>query len=288
MSGLSGEEIFSNLRVAIIGLGLMGGSVALGLKGLCREVLAIDPDPVTQDYALQRGIVTHVSTEPAEVLPQADLVLLAAPVGAILEWIHHLPDIHPGTAVVIDLGSTKSLICQALEKLPERFGAVGGHPMCGKAVAGIQHAEANLFQGATFAFTLLSNTHHKAFQIAEKLAVLLGAHPIWIDPKTHDGWVAATSHLPYLLASALTLATPTEASQLVGPGFRSTTRLAGSPTTMMLPVLETNLTPILAAITRFRQELDQFEALLSRGDFTRLENYLEQASESQAFFTGRQ
>ena len=133
----SDNDFFTDLRVAIVGLGLMGGSLALGLRGHCREVLAVEPDLATQELALRQGIVSSLSADPADILPRADLVVLAAPVGAILELIPRLPDLQPGTALIIDLGSTKTMICQALEQLPDRFEAVGGHPMCGKAVAGL-------------------------------------------------------------------------------------------------------------------------------------------------------
>jgi prephenate dehydrogenase len=281
------NDFFTDLRVAIVGLGLMGGSLALGLQRHCREILAVDPDPAARDLALRGGIVAAISADPGDILPQADLVVLAAPVGAILDLIPRLPGLLPGGTVVIDLGSTKTLICEALEGLPESFEAVGGHPMCGKAEGGLQHAEATLFRGASFAFTLLSNTSDRAFQIAETLAGILGAHPVWTGPNTHDGWVAATSHLPYLLAAALALATPAEAAQLVGPGFRSASRLAGSPSSVMLPILETNPAHVLAAIARYRHELDQLEDFLRRGDLVQLQAHLDRAAQFQSALIGK-
>lgn len=280
-------DFFTSLRVAVVGLGLMGGSLALGLRDSCREILAVEPDPLARELALREGMVSAISADPADILPQADLVVLAAPVGAILELIPRLPDLIPDATVILDLGSTKTLICQALERLPARFEAIGGHPMCGKAVGGLQHAEAGLFQGSPFAFTLLSNTSDRAVRVAQELAVVLDAYPVWTGPNTHDSWVAATSHLPYLLASALVLATPAEAAQLVGPGFRSTTRLAGSPSSVMLPILETNPEYVLAAIARFRQELDQLEDCLRRGDFDQLKAHLDRAAATQAALVGR-
>ncbi|MCJ7700161.1 MAG: prephenate dehydrogenase/arogenate dehydrogenase family protein, partial [Anaerolineales bacterium] len=239
------NDFFKDLQVAVVGLGLMGGSLAMGLGGHCKQILAVDPDVRTREIAIRAGIVNQVSADPAEILPLADLVILAAPVSAILEIIPALPSLHPGSLIVIDLGSTKAKICQALGKLPGRFEVVGGHPMCGKAAGGLEHAEAGLFQDSPFAFTPLPNSTERALQCAQQLADILGAKPVWTGPNTHDSWVAATSHLPYLLSSALSLATPPEAAQLVGPGFRSTSRLAGSPSTIMLPILETNREQVL-------------------------------------------
>ncbi len=281
------NDFFAGLRVAVVGLGLMGGSLALGLRGYCREILAVEPDPATRELALRERIVSAISADPADILPQADLVVLAAPVATILDLIPRLPSWHPGNAVILDLGSTKNLICQELEKLPGRFEVVGGHPMCGKAVGGLQHAEATLFQGTPFAFTLLSNTSDRAVRLVQELSMILGAYPVWTGPNTHDSWVAATSHLPYLLASALALATPDEAAQLVGPGFRSTTRLASSPSSVMLSILATNPEHVLAAIARFQQELAQLEACLRQGDLAELKAYLDRATRAQAALTGR-
>jgi len=279
-------DFFAGTQAAIIGLGLMGGSLALGMRDRCRDLSALDPDPITRELAIREQIVTRISADPAEILPNADLVILAAPVSAILEFIPRLPDLHPGSPVVIDLGSTKSLVCQALSKLPHRFETVGGHPMCGKAVGGLQHAEASLFQDAAFAFTPTPNTTERALECANQLAYALGAKPVWIGPNTHDSWVAATSHLPYLLSSALALATPAEAVQLIGPGFRSTSRLASSPPSIMLPILETNRRHILEAIDRFRHQLDQLEAVLCCDDIAALKTRLDLGADQHALLTG--
>jgi prephenate dehydrogenase len=218
---MSQSDSLNFSHVAIVGLGLMGGSLALALRDRCQVLLAIDPDPETLDLARRRHIVDQLSPDPASLLPQADVIILAAPVNAILETIENLPSLHPGSPVVIDLGSSKTQICQALDDLPARFDPIGGHPMCGKETSSLVNAEASLFQGAVFAFTPLKRTSPRARTIAEQLAHTIGSRPLWIDPAIHDQWAAATSHLPYLLASALALATPFEAAPLVGPGFHS-------------------------------------------------------------------
>jgi prephenate dehydrogenase len=264
------SDFLAGRRVAILGLGLIGGSLALALRGHCRELLASDPDPATIALAVGQGVVDHISPDPAEILPQADLIVLAAPVGAILGLIKQLPDLHPGSPVVLDVGSTKVKICQALEALPQRFDPIGGHPMCGKETFSLEHAEAGLFRGATFALAPLKRTSETARSLAEELARFLGCHTVWLEPAIHDAWAAATSHLPYLLAHALSLATPLEASSLVGPGFRSTSRLASSYSPMMLDVLATNRDPLLEAIWRFRSQLDLLEKCLGEQDLAAL------------------
>lgn len=274
-------------RVAVLGLGLIGGSLALALRGHCRELLASDPDPATVALARQRGVVDRISADPKEVLAGTDLVVLAAPVGAILELIAELPNLHPGPAVVLDVGSTKVKICQAMESLPERFDPIGGHPMCGKETPSLVNADANIFQEATFSFAPLSRTTGEARSVAEELARLLGCNPLWLDPAAHDEWVAATSHLPYLIANALSLATPREAAALVGPGFRSTSRLAASYTPMMLDVLATNRGPILRAVRRFRMQLDLLEEQLDQEDMQLLNQaLLHSAAQHQVLLSG--
>ena len=203
--------------------------------------------------------------------------MLAAPVRAIIELIGQLPRHHSGNPIVIDLGSTKTEIARALDALPSRFDPLGGHPMCGKETGGLAHAEAALFQGAPFAWTPLPRTSVRARSLAEQITRAVGAHPLWLDPETHDTWVAATSHLPYLLATALALATPQEAAPLIGPGFRSTTRLAGSDSGIMLDILATNRKPVLKALTHFHQTLDRLEAKLRDEEFTNIETDLAEA-----------
>ncbi|MBN2548572.1 MAG: prephenate dehydrogenase [Anaerolineales bacterium] len=276
-------DSLSASTVAILGLGLMGGSLALALRGRCASMLGVDPDAETCQAALERQVVDQVSAEPGALLPQANLVVLAAPVGAIIQLLQDLPVLHPGAAVVLDLGSTKSAIVHTMQTLPERFDPVGGHPMCGKERGSLHNADAALYQGAVFALTALPRSSVSARSLAEQLVSVVGAHPLWMEAETHDRWVAATSHLPYLLANALAQATPPEAQPLVGPGLRSTTRLAATPRSMMLDVLATNRENLLASLQSFRQQLDRLEGCLVDGDWRALELYLSQGADRYAW-----
>ncbi len=264
-------DSLSNCRIAILGLGLMGGSLALRLRGQCQLLLGCDPDPATLALARQWNLADQVSDQPGDILPQADLVILAAPVRVILALLDELPALHPGNAAVLDLGSTKTRIVQRMQTLPERFDVLGGHPMCGKERSGLANADPNLFQSAPFALTLLPRTSQRLRRLAEQLVYLVGANPLWLEAETHDRWVAATSHVPYLVANALAAATPLEVRPLVGPGFRSTTRLAPSNWIMMNDILETNRPNILAGLQRFRQQIDELEDRLTAGDLQAVE-----------------
>lgn len=265
-------------RVAIVGLGLMGGSLALALRGHCRTLMGVDADAAARALAHQRQVVDLVTDDPGEALPRADLVILATPVRAILDLIRRLPTLHPGPAIVLDLGSTKREIVQALDDLPPRFDPLGGHPMCGKEVSGLTHAEATLYEGAAFAFTPLPRTSTRARHLATELARTVGAHPVWLDPETHDRHVALTSHLPYLLSAALTLATPPAAIPMIGPGFRGATRLAASHPTMMTDILTTNRDHIREALDEFRRQLEILETRLAAEPQDALEATLTQVA----------
>jgi prephenate dehydrogenase len=273
-------------RIAIIGLGLMGGSLALALQGKCAALYGADANPAVVEQACRRKVVERASCDPAEILASADLVVLAAPAGAILALLHDLPDLTQGGPVVLDLGSTKRQIVAAMSELPPRFDPIGGHPMCGKESSGLENASADLFCGAPFALTALPRTSPAARSLAEQLALAVRARPLWIDAVTHDDWTAATSHLPYLLACALAQATPPQAAALVGPGFRSTTRVAATSPRVMLDILRTNSAPILTALAGFRREIDQLETLLRDGDWTSLEEELDQAAAQQRSLAG--
>jgi prephenate dehydrogenase len=264
-------DSLSNCRVAILGLGLMGGSLALKLRGQCQALLGCDSDPATLALARQWNLADQISDRPGEILPQADLVILATPVLKILDLLDELPALHPGQPAVLDLGSTKTRIVQRMQALPERFDPLGGHPMCGKERSGLAYADPDLYQAAPFALTPLPRTSPSLRQLAEQLARRIGANPFWLEAETHDRWVAATSHVPYLVANALAAATPLEARPLVGTGFRSTTRLAPSSWTMMHDVLETNRPNVLAGLQRFRQQIEALEDRLKAGDMQALE-----------------
>ncbi|RPI23863.1 MAG: prephenate dehydrogenase [Chloroflexota bacterium] len=272
-------------RIAIIGLGLMGGSLAMGLQGKCSGIYGADTDPKALDLAHQSGIFDGLSEHPAEILANTGLVVLAAPVGAILKLLEDLPDLHSGSPVVLDLGSTKRQISAAMALLPPRFDPLGGHPMTGKEKSGLDNASAGLFRGAPFAFTPLPRTTIQARHLAGQICEAVGARPLWLEPDRHDRWTAATSHLPYLVASALALATPVEAAPLVGPGFRSTTRVAASSPEVMVDIVRSNADHILAALGRFRDEIDRMEQALKNGEWQALAGQLSQAAASQKDLT---
>jgi len=272
-------------KIAIIGLGLMGGSLALGLRGKCAAIFGIDPDPAALELALSQQIVDDASSDSATLLPKADVIILSAPVPAILTLLEKLPTYTSNPCIVMDLGSTKRLVVEAMSRLPERFDPIGGHPICGKEKLSLANAERTLYYAAPFLLTPLERTSPRALSAAQQIIEALGAKGKILDPADHDRFLAATSHLPFLISSALALATPPEATPFVGPGFKSTSRLAGTSASMMLGVLQTNRENVLDAIHAMQTQLAQLESALSAEDFAKLEALLNEAQSQYQKFT---
>ena len=172
---------------------------------------------------------------------------------------------------MLDLGSTKAQIVAAMAHLPEHVQPLGGHPMCGKEVGGIEMADPALYQGRTFILCPLPRTSAAALALAQALAEAAGAHPLLLEPKRQDFLVATLSHLPYLLACALvstadaTTSADPAAWEIVASGFRDTSRVAGSDVTMMLDILLTNRAEILKALRAYQGQLDTLTILLESG-----------------------
>lgn len=275
-------------NIAIIGLGLMGGSMALALRGHCASLIGIDPDSAALELALRQNIVDQAESDPAKLLPQADLVILAAPVPAILTLLEQLPDFTPHPCIVLDLGSTKRAIVEKMQSLPERFDPIGGHPICGKEKLTLANAERTLYYAAPFILTPLARTTPRARSAADQILAALGATPILLHPADHDRILASTSHLPFLLSSALALATPGECAPLIGPGFRSASRLAGTPSSMMMGILQTNRQNILAALEALQDELALLASALADHDYETIQATLDSAREKYTWLISNQ
>ncbi|MCB2180329.1 prephenate dehydrogenase [bacterium] len=267
----------SKANVAIIGLGLMGGSLALSLKNKCGQLSAFDTHLPTLEIARQRKIVDLASDDPTAVLAQANVVILACPVHAILEWIERLPEFIQQPCIVLDIGSTKRTILRAFQALPTYFDPIGGHPICGKERLSLRNAENNLYHDAPFILTRLTRTSVNAQGAARQITEAIGANPIWLTAEDHDKFLAYTSHLPYLLSAALALTPPNEAKPFIGPGFRSTSRLAGTPLSMILDVLVSNRDNILPAVHQIQAQLSMLETALENNHPDQLQTILESA-----------
>ncbi|MGC8836815.1 MAG: prephenate dehydrogenase [Anaerolineae bacterium] len=284
----------SSARVAVVGLGLMGGSLAAALtrRRACAEVVGVARRPETCQQAEAEGFVHRATTDLQTGVAGADLVVLATPVRTILRLLPRLGTLlAPGT-VVLDLGSTKAAIYRAMEDLPAGLQPVGGHPMCGKEVHGLEAATPDLYEGASFVLTPLPRTSAEALALARGLARAVGAWPLEMCPDRHDRLVAAVSHLPYILAVVLTRLVAragqedAEVWDLAASGFRDTSRLAASDVTMMLDILLTNQAPLRALLGSAVAELERIAALLEQGDEERLREVLAAAQAARKEWKG--
>ena len=265
-------------RVTIVGLGLMGGSMALRLQPRCQELVGVDLDPKAVELARRAGILTQ---EINAALVHTDVLVLAAPVKETLRLLKAFAKDPPAVSLLMDIGSTKRRIVEAMEFLPDQVAAVGGHPLCGKERAGFAEAEAGLFSGSLFVLTPCSRTTPSSLALAEQIVGALGASVRQMEASRHDRLLAAASHLPYLLAAALMGSAESfgkvepELWDLVASGFLSTSRLAASDLSMMVDILTTNQDRVQEALSRAQAELGQLRRLLASGEAGRLREYLE-------------
>lgn len=272
--------------VTIVGLGLMGGSLALALHGHCAVVRGMDHDPAVVAMAIRRGIVDIGSTDLAEAITPADLVVLATPVRTILALIPQVSSLlRPGT-LLLDIGSTKTAIMTAMASLPPGVEGIGGHPLCGKEIAGLTAAQGDLYQGKVFVLTPRPQTSPAALTLAQGLVQAIGARPQVLTPEHHDRLVAAISHLPYLESAALAQIAAERATAdplvwwLAASGFRDTSRLAASDVTMMLDILLTNGVHIVPLARQAAAQLEAMAAWIEAGDEVALRHALHDSQEA--------
>jgi prephenate dehydrogenase len=272
--------------IGIYGLGLMGGSLALGLKGHCARLIGFDSDPAALELALSKNMVDRAEVSSVQPLPQLDMLILATPVPVILNFIQQLPSLLPDPCIIMDVGSTKRAIIDAMSTLPNGFEPIGGHPICGKEKLGLEHADRNLYQDAPFVITPVERTTQRAKLAVTQIIAAIGARMIEMTAEDHDQILASTSHLPFLISSALADATPQEFAYLAGSGFRSTSRLAGTPAHMMMGILKSNRDNVLAAIQKFRNSLGELESALQQENYSQLELLLNQSHSSYQSIIG--
>ncbi|HCK66293.1 MAG TPA: hypothetical protein DHW49_08495 [Anaerolineae bacterium] len=265
-----------NAKIGIIGLGLMGGSLAKALKGKCESLFGFDTHLPTLQLATATQTVHYASSDFSS-LSKINVLILATPVNIILDIIPRLPSFIKQNCILIDLGSTKKLIIESMNQLPENFEIIGAHPICGKEKLGLENADANLYQSAQFIITPLERTTSIAKSAVTQIISAIGANCIEMSAEAHDHALAFTSHLPFLLSSALAKTLPKEFANFIGPGFRSASRLAGTPSHMMLGILGSNKENVLNAIRVFRNSLSEIEENLQNENYVQLEKILHQS-----------
>ena len=259
-------------QVTIVGLGLMGGSLAGALRGQCLSVVGVARSAETVETASRLGLVDWGTTDVAEGVRQAEVVILATPVRVIMRQLAEIGPLLPEGCLLMDLGSTKAQIMEEMARLPGHVQPLGGHPMCGKESSGIEVADPALYRGCTFILCPLPRTLKGALSLGRELAEAAGAHPLVLDGERQDFLVGTVSHLPYLLACALVATADATTSpdpavwEIVAGGYRDTSRVAGSDVTMMLDILLTNRGEVLKAVGAYQAQLASLARSLKAGD----------------------
>lgn len=277
-------------QLGVIGCGLMGGSFALALKraGLVKRVIGYSKSPSTTERARQLGVIDQSAESALLAVSGSDIVLIAVPVAATeatFKAIRHL--VEPGV-LFMDVGSTKRDVVDAARRvLKERVsGFVPAHPIAGKEVAGIAHADAALYSGRQVILTPLPQTSPELVQKATDCWAAIGAQVLRMTPENHDAAFAAVSHLPHLLAFAYFNSVAHQPAgrdflSLAGPGFRDFTRIAASDPTVWRDILMSNREEILKQTLRFRHALDAMEHVMKSGNAEALEDLIRKASEAR-------
>jgi prephenate dehydrogenase len=278
-------------QLGLIGCGLMGGSFALALKkaGLVKRVVGYSKSPSTVEKARRMGVI-DVSAESALLaVSGSDIVLVAVPVAATeatFKAIRHLVD---PTVLLMDVGSTKRDVVDAARRvLKERLPAfVPAHPIAGKESAGIEHADATLYQGRKTILTPLEQTDPRLVQKATDVWAAVGCQVLKMTPEHHDEAFAAVSHLPHLLAFAYLNALKdqnrgAEYLSLAGPGFRDFSRIAASDPTIWRDILLSNREEVLRQSEAFRQSLEALERQMRDWNGPALQQLIQEASDARS------
>jgi prephenate dehydrogenase len=283
-----GSGGFTSRHLAVVGLGLMGGSLALALRDYAETITGVDPDAATRQFALENKIVDTVTDDLKAGVTDADTVILCAPVQMIVTMLsRRIGSYLRSNTLLIDIGSTKQDICAAMADLPIGVQAVGGHPMTGKETNGVQASVSTLYQGRPFVLCPTRRTTPATRLRALSLIDALGAVPFEMDAHRHDRLVAAISHLPYLLSSALVATVAKEGEvdptvwELAAGGFRDMSRLAGQDVQMMGDILSTNTQAVATLLALFRVQLAMLEAMLVSRDDQQVADFLKPAREAR-------
>ncbi len=280
-------------RIAIVGVGLIGGSLGLALKksGVGDlEVAGYDADREALRRAKTAGAVDVAAASLADAARGAGVVVVATPISAVRDVLAALGSAVREGAVITDVASTKQqVMAWAREALPDTVSFVGGHPMAGKETAGIENADADLFRDRAYCIAPSPLASESAVQSVVNLATAVGANPIFVDPGEHDQYVAAVSHLPMVVAYALFSTARASGSwhdiaPLAGPGFRDTTRLASGDPLLARDITSTNRDAIVTWLDRMAAELISYRDLVADGSLEELEEAFSQVEESRARF----
>lgn len=273
-------------KIAVLGLGLIGGSLGLALHqaGIAKHIAGYDSNPETTNRALVRGAITDLCNNAENAVQQADMVILATPIHTMPELLKRIAlELKPGV-LVTDTASTKAqILTWAKTLLPANVVFVGGHPMAGREHSGIEAAEVGLFEGCAYCLIPAAQASSEEVEQLSEIVLRLGARPLVLDAERHDWLVAGISHLPFVLSSALVQCLGKdqdwkEMTTLAAGGYRDMSRLAAGSPTMYRDICATNKEAILNWLDALALQLESMRSLIAGGEDA-LEPYFAQAKQ---------
>ena len=276
-------------RLSIVGLGLLGGSVAKAARAasLAQEIVGVGRNPKSLEPALRERAVDRITTDLAEGVHGADMIVLATPVATLERQLPAVWEAASSHALLTDVGSTKAGIVRAAEALgaSRPLGFVGSHPMAGSNLSGFSVARADLFSGATVILTPTDRTPSEPIKRVTEFWEAMGGRVTIMDPATHDRAVAAISHLPHLVVDALVAAVvdmDPRFLDVAARGFKDTTRIAASDPAVWREIFQQNREALAEALAVFRGALGRLEGILAAGDDAAIESALEAIRKTRA------
>lgn len=268
------------MKIGILGLGLIGGSLGYDLRSLGYDVLGVTRQESTCNRAIALGIVDQASVD-MSLLATADVVFICTPIGMIIPQLQQLINYLPATTVITDVGSVKAPIVQNIAPVWENF--IGGHPMAGTADSGIEAAQPHLFVGRPYVLTPDATTPKTAISVVAEIVRSLGANLYYCPPQEHDRAVSLISHLPVMVSAALIATCMGEtdsqvlqlAQNLASSGFRDTSRVGGGNPELGVMMAQYNREALLSSLYQYRQRLDELTNLIEQQDWQGLRLKLE-------------
>jgi arogenate dehydrogenase (NADP+) len=267
------------MKIGIVGLGLIGGSLAIDLRSQGHQIYGISRQAKTCEIALSRGVTDEASTDVA-ILAPTEVIIICTPIQAIAPTIKEIiPHISPET-IITDVGSVKQPIVEECSQLWQNF--IGGHPMAGTTASGIEAAVANLFTGTAYVFTPTDQSNLENVEKLKAIALELNAIPHVCNAQIHDRAVSWISHLPVMVSASLIKACLQEESDalelaqiLASSGFRDTSRVGGGNSELGVMMAKYNQAELLRSLLQYRQNLDEIIALIKEADWQKLEKILQ-------------
>jgi prephenate dehydrogenase len=271
-------------RVTILGVGLLGGSVAMAIKRRCRdcELVGYSRTQAKRDLAVSLGAVDRAAGSIDAACDGADVVVVASPVDQIAAMAILAADATRGDCLITDVGSTKATIVQAVSEHPQANGKfLAAHPIAGSEKTGVAHAVGTLLDDKMIVLTPAHDSPRQLTEKAERFWGLTGGKTVLLSPQDHDAYLAAVSHVPHLMSAAVSRLLPRDAQSLVGSGWRDMTRVAAGDPALWTAICRENRSAISHELERFAQDIRQLQRLLESQDDQALLRWLAEAKEKK-------